>query len=174
MGVRKGTGRPAPRAADRRWDEAPSALAALPRYFRSGVRSAHETVEYLRRRGVPLTQAARVVADYQRRGVVDDRACAQLWTDHWARRGYAWSAIRLKLSEKGLEAQAIEHAANRLGTASSDDARARLLVTRRRRSAEGRRQRSRLTRMLASRGFDQDLIERVLDESLGSGVAAEG
>jgi len=95
---------------------------------------------------------------------LDDRACAELWADHWARRGYAWSAIRLKLSEKGLDAHAIAHAASRLGTASSDDERARRIVTQHLRPGEGRRQQARLGRMLASRGFDQDLIERVLSE----------
>ena len=147
-------------------DEAPPTLAALSRYLRSGTRSTRETVEYLRRRGVPPAQASRAVADCQRRGLLDDRACAELWADHWARRGYAWSAIRLKLSEKGLEAQAIAHAASRPGMASSDDERARLAIAQRVRAGDGRRQRARLGQMLASRGFDQDLIERVLNESL--------
>ena len=140
-------------------------MAALPRYLRSGVRSTRETIEHLRRLGVPLPQASRAVADCQRRGLLDDRACAQLWAEHWARRGYAWAAIRLKLSEKGLDARAIEHAASRLGMASTDESRARLALSQRIRSGDGPQQRPRLARMLASRGFDQDLIERVLGES---------
>jgi SOS response regulatory protein OraA/RecX len=99
--------------------------------------------------------------------MVDDRLCARLWADHWARRGYAWSAIRVKLSEKGLDEQAIEHAASWLGTASDDDARARLVIAQRLRRRAGARQRSRLGRALASRGFDSDLIERILNESFG-------
>jgi len=146
-------------------DEANAALAALSRYLRSGIRSTHEVQRYLRRRGVSPQAASRVVVAYQRRGLLDDGACARLWAEHWARRGYAWAAIRLKLSEKGLDGHAIEQAATRLGMASTDDARARLVVAQRARSGDGRQQRVRLARTLASRGFDQDLIERILGDA---------
>ena len=161
-------------------------LSLAVRYTRARVRSVHEVSSYLQRRGVSRETATRVVTACQARGLVDDRACACLWADHWARRGYAWAAIRLKLSAKGLEDEAIDHAANGLEGASDDAARARLVaetyLSRRHVSPDRRARRlSRsmaphvaggLARTLAARGFDADLIERILNESLRIHFAA--
>ena len=154
-------------------------LAALPRYLRTGVRSTRDVRSYLGRRGVSAGRAARLVAGYRARGWLDDRAAARLWADHWAREGYAASLIRAKLSAKGFSEDVIDETATRCCPPTDDQARARLLVAtylqrhappRRVRSlpapAEGR-QAGRLARTLASRGFDSDLIEQVLNESLG-------
>ena len=142
-------------------------VAAVARYSRTGVRSRCEAAAFLRRRGASAGLAAQVLAECRRCGLVDDRACAQLWADHWARRGYAWSAIRLKLADKGLDEEAIARAGQRAGMASDDGARARQLVASRARTGSGARQRVRLARALAARGYDAELIEQVLDESLG-------
>ena len=146
-------------------DEFAHALAAALRYTRAGVRSTQEVLNYLHRRGVAPRLARRVIGEARARGVLDDHACARLWAEHWARRGYAWSAIRLRLCAKGLDEDAIEQAANQQERASDDDARARLVVARQRRHGAGPRQRSRLARTLTARGFDTDLIQQVLDES---------
>lgn len=99
--------------------------------------------------------------------MLDDEAGARLWADQWARRGYAWDAIRAKLSLKGFSDQAIERAATRLGLAGDDEARARLVAATHRRRQHARPQsRWALARTLTSRGFDTDVIERVLNESL--------
>ena len=140
-------------------------LAALPRYLRSGVRSTDDVLTYLRRRGVSAGRAARLVAEYQARGWLDDRAAARLWAEHWARAGFASAAVRLKLSAKGFDARTITDVANQVVPPSDDEARARLLAARSARRSTGRLARSRLARTLASRGFDSDLIERILDES---------
>ena len=146
-------------------DEVARALAAVVRYTRPGVRSIQEVLMYLRRRGCSPETAARVIAQGRARGILDDRACARLCAEHWARAGYAWSAIRLKLSAKGLDEPTIEETATYVDAAFGDEARARLVVT----SSLRRhmRQPARLARTLASRGFDPDLIERVLRESFG-------
>ena len=148
-------------------DEARSVLAALPRYLRSSVRSTHEVVAYLRRRGLSPQRAARAVSEYQARGLLDDEACARLWAEEWARRGYAWAAIRTKLSLKGLDERTIERVARRLGMVGDDEARARLIASAylRRHAATQTSQRV-LARRLASRGFDADLIEHILNESV--------
>ena len=138
--------------------------------YRRGVHSARDVRERLRRAGASSESAAQVVAECRSRGLVDDAACARLWADHWSRRGYAWSVIRVKLSEKGLEAQVIEQAADRLGTAVQDETRVRQAVeASAERSARlpAEQQVSQLTRRLASRGFDSELIERVLSETFG-------
>ena len=150
-------------SSSKRADELQRALKTLPKYVAAGVRSTHEVLAYLRRRGIPPQHAARIVSDYRIRGRLDDRACACLWADHWARQGYAWSAIQLKLSAKGLGEDAIAEAASRLGPASTDEARARLLIAQRTQGGMDRRQRVRLARTLASRGFDPELVDQVLN-----------
>jgi len=159
-------------------DDVARALAALIRYTRAGVRSTRQVLAYLQQRGVSSDTAVRTVRLCQARGILDDRACARLWADHWARQGYAWAAIRQKLTEKGLDDSTIDDATHRLGLASDDGARARLVVAQRIRlpaprsrqagRGAGRPPRARLARTLASRGFDSELIERVLDESFGT------
>ncbi len=143
-------------------------LRLVGRYTRGGVRSTQEVRAYLERRGVPSTAAARVIAEYQTLRILDDEAGARLWADQWARRGYAWDAIQARLSLKGFTEQAIERAAKRLGLAGDDEARARLIVATRLRRQDARPpNRWSLARTLTSRGFDADVIERVLSETFG-------
>lgn len=150
-------------------DELSRARILVGRYARGRVRSIREVLAYLRRRGVPSATAARVIVECRARGMLDDETCARLWADHWARRGYAWQAIHAKLTAKGLDEQAIGRVARRFGTAVDDEAaRARRVATAylRRHHATGTTQR--LARTLSSRGFDSEVIERVLTESIGS------
>jgi len=140
-----------------------SALAAAIRYTRAHVHSRQEVLQYLKRLGVSDGVGREVVAECADRGLVDDRACARLWAEHWAKLGYAQAAIHQRLTEKALHATAIEHAINLVTRDSDDEARARVVVARH--LSRGRPPRSRLARALASRGFDPDVIERVLDKA---------
>ena len=152
----------------KRWGDEERVLAAATRYARTGVRSTHEVLTFLRQRGVSPAAARRAVAACQARGALDDLACARLWADHLARKGYAWSVIHLKLSAKGLDEHTIEEAADRLDAARDDDARARVVAASYlRRQGTSPRHRAGAARTLASRGFDPDLIERVLDDTVG-------
>ena len=144
------------------------APAALPRYLRSGVRSTREALSYLRRHGVPEYRAQRLIAAYQGRGALDDRVAARLWAEHWARQGHAAAAVRLKLAAKGFADDLIDATIARYVPPADDEARARGLVSQHLARAADRRTRTRLARTLASRGFDPDVIERVLAESVGS------
>ena len=146
----------------------PCVPTALSRYVRSGVRSTQEVVTYLRRHGVPPTRAARVVKQYRAQGLLDDRASARLWAEHWARRGYATAAIRLKLAAKGFDERVIDDTIHQWHPPSDDEERAREVVAQRVRRTAVRPARARLARTLASRGFDSDVIERILNESPGS------
>ena len=148
----------------------------VARYVRGGVHSTRELRAYLQRRGFTRSEAARLLERLKAAGAADDEAGARLWVEQWARAGYAWAAIHAKLSAKGFDERAIRRAAGR-DAAADDRSRAFGVVAERLRRAvaEGgrprtdlaRRQRARLARRLAARGFDADLIERVLDESLG-------
>ena len=146
------------------------ALAAVLRYVRSGIRSTTEVRAYLRRRGLAGQAAEAVVAECRARGLLDDGAAARLWAEQWSRRGYAWSAIRLKLSAKGFDEQALAAAERIHGTREQDEARARQVVADRFRRRFPRGQRvvqGRVARTLVSRGFDSDVIDRVLNEAFG-------
>ena len=125
---------------------------------------------YLRRQGISVRAAARAVRAYQAQGLLDDQAAARLWADHWARQGYAAAAIRAKLEARGFSARAIGDAAARSGLAAEDESRARAVIAARRRT--GRGDRARLARVLGSRGFDPDLIERLLNDAAGHSVSS--
>ena len=204
--------RPATRRGSGGWWDEREIPAAVSRYVRSGVRSTHEALQYLRRRGVPVRRAVAVVSACQAQGLLDDRAAARLWANHWARQGYAAAAIRLKLADKAFDERDIFEAIRPLRAATAEEERARLVLARdaRRRTrgapraepvgrnpashrvpcsargerahgqpvpsrvegrpwreSKGRPSRAHLARALASRGFDPDLIDRLLAESFG-------
>ena len=139
-------------------------MTAVTRYLRAGVHSKQEISAYLQRRGIQTTVAQRVMAEARANGLINDDACAKLWAEHWARRGYAWSAIRLKLTAKGLSDEVIARAAKTLHMASADLLRARELVNHHLQRTTTRNASPRVWRLLTSRGFDQDVIEQVLTE----------
>ncbi|MBI3321630.1 MAG: RecX family transcriptional regulator [Candidatus Omnitrophica bacterium] len=148
-------------------DDAARLPSALPRYLRSGVRSTREVLTYLRRRGCSGREASRLVSRCRASGALDDRLSARLCAGHWARQGYASAAIRVKLAGKGFEAQLIHEAITRYCPPADDEARARLVLHERARRWPDRHAPSRLAGALASRGFDSDVIERVLADFLG-------
>ena len=147
-------------------DDASRALAAAVRYANRGVRSRREVAAHLRRRGWSSRAVAQAAARCAGGGFVDDRVGARLWAEQWARQGYAWAAIRVKLAAKGFSARAIEEAARGIAHPVDEAARARQLIATRRRSARDPRQRFRLARLLLSRGFYPELIEQVLGASI--------
>lgn len=156
-----------------RLSDADAATTQLVRYAQGGVRSVREAAEFLARRGVDGPRAEQAIAACRRQGLLDDRASARLWAEHWARRHYAGAAIAQKLQDKGLDDGVITEALDRLARAQTDRDRARQLVadaSSRGASAQGR---LRLTRHLAARGFDAELIDQVLTESLGPPAHAE-
>ena len=143
--------------------EAARAWALATRYTQARVRSSHDVLTYLQRHDVPRSLGARTVAACQAQGLIDDHACAQLWAEHWARQGWAWVAIREKLLAKGLPAQAIEAASERLGGEAAERLRAQQFVEQR--GSISSHQRRRTARALAARGFDAELIEQLVDLS---------
>ena len=139
------------------------------RYLRFGTRSTAQVRAYLAARQVPERLIGRLVVECSRAGRLDDRACAKLWATTLAERGYAQAAIRSQLAVKGLDAALIEQVLSTPAARAPDDARARTMAEAllRGRSPRGPQLRRRLARRLASRGFDAELIDRVLADSLG-------
>jgi SOS response regulatory protein OraA/RecX len=119
---------------------------------------------YLARLGVSSARAAQLVRACRARGLLDDRLGATLWAEQWARRGYAQAAIRAKLAAKGFGDASIHEALASRGL-TDEAARVRALIERR--GGRGPRGKpARLARLLRSRGFEPELIERVLTEDL--------
>ena len=146
-------------------DDVTRALATARRYVRASVRSRHEVTIYLHRRGVSPEIASRAVAMLGTQDVLNDGVCARLWAEQWARRGYASAAIRLKLAAKGLDEETITQTLTQRRISVDDAARARALAARATRAGAHHLERTRVARRLASRGFDPDLIEQILNES---------
>ena len=142
-------------------------LEAALRYAGCHTRSILEVRTYLARRGASAEETSCAIAECQARNLLDDRACARLWADHWARQGYAWAAIHAKLTARGLDAVARD-AAIPADAAADDAARARTLIGSRRAQGDTGRARVRAARRLAGKGFDPDLIAQLLEESFGS------
>ena len=146
-------------------------LQVVRRYLRAGARSAHELRAFLRKRGVPESTVRSLVAGSAKLGWLDDETCAKLCSLHWANQGYATDAIRTRLLAKGLDPSVVFRTLLHLHLAGDDEPRARALVQRRRRgassgrsAASSHRTHRHLAGLLARRGFEQDLIDRVLGQ----------
>ena len=145
-------------------------LALVRRYLRHRVRTVHDVQVYLQRHRVPEPLRTQVLDACVAQGLLDDVIAGRLWAEHWARRGYASHAIHAKLTAKGLNAQTIRQVIQAVGTTETDDMRARVVAARVVVSAPGPPVRLRVARRLASRGFDSDVIERILHELFHSPI----
>jgi SOS response regulatory protein OraA/RecX len=123
------------------------------------VRSRAQVRAYLTRRGVPARRQAALVARCAAQGLLDDRAAARLWAETWVRRGLPAAVIRGRLAARGFDERTIQHACATLGRASDDEALARVAAAR---LGRARPSRPRLARALTARGFDEDVVARVL------------
>lgn len=133
------------------------------RYAGAAPRSRQEVAAYLDRRGVPETDRDALLAACEARGLIDDTAAARLWAQHWLDQDYAWAAVRERLQTKGFDDRTLHHVDAKHRFAGEDESRARRVAARLRgRSAAS------LARALASRGFDPDVVERVVSDTFGS------
>ena len=131
--------------------------AAALRFCRAGIRSTRQLRDWLKRRGLEEREALAVVRICQERGLLDDTTAAKLWTEHWSRKGYSWSVIVTRLKAKGFERSRIAPLAEVYG-GPADESRARQVV----KGMRPGRGSARCARKLAARGFDTEVIERVL------------
>ena len=120
------------------------AMRALARreYSRRGLR------ERLGRAGISAEDARAVVEELRDRGLLDEGRFADERARVLAERGRGDGAIRFELEREGLEAEAIEVAVAGL---EPERERAERLVLRRGASPA-------TARLLASRGFDEDVV----------------
>jgi len=145
------------------FDDVRRARMLVRRYLRFGTRSTAEVRAYLEARHVSDSTSRALIAECVRHGWLDDRLSATLWATRLCDQGYAWPAIRERLRAKGFNEQLISTVFRPLQRDADDETRARALA-----QARSRRMPPddpRLARWLARRGFDADLITRVLAEA---------
>jgi regulatory protein len=105
--------------------------------------------ERLRRAGVPPAEEEEVLAALQRAGLVDDARFALARAQALAERGLGDAAIRFDLEQQGVAADEIAAA---LASLEPERERAERVVARRGGGAA-------TARLLARRGFDEDVVE---------------
>ena len=133
------------------------ALAVATRALARREHSRRSLAERLRRAGIGDNEADEVLAELERLGLLDDGRFALERARVLAERGKGDAAIRFDLEGSGVSASAVEEALARL---DPERERAERLV--------GRRGASPATaRLLAGRGFDEDVVAAVVAREEG-------
>jgi regulatory protein len=128
------------------------ALAVATRALARREHSRQSLAERLQRAGIGENEAEEVLAELERLGLLDDGRFALERARVLAERGKGDAAIRFDLERSGVSASAVEEALARL---DPERERAERLV--------GRRGATPATaRLLAGRGFDEDVVAAVV------------
>jgi regulatory protein len=128
------------------------ALAIATRALARREHSRRSLAERLQRAGIRESEADEVLAELERLGLLDDTRFALERARVLAERGKGDAAIRFDLERSGVSAPAVEEALARL---DPERERAERLV--------GRRGATPATaRLLAGRGFDEDVVAAVV------------
>ena len=128
------------------------ALAVATRALARREHSRRSLGERLQRAGIAECEAEEILAELERLGLLDDRRFALERARVLAERGKGDAAIRFDLERSGVSASAVEEALARL---DPERERAERLV--------GRRGATPATaRLLAGRGFDEDVVAAVV------------
>ncbi|HSC51767.1 MAG TPA: regulatory protein RecX [Gaiellaceae bacterium] len=128
------------------------ALAVATRALARREHSAHGLRERLLRAGVAESEADEALEELQRVGLLDDGRFAAERAQVLAERGKGDAAIRFDLERAGLEAARIELA---LAALEPESVRAARVVDRRGATPA-------TARLLASRGFDEAVVEALV------------
>jgi regulatory protein len=128
------------------------ALAVATRALARREQSRRGLAERLQRAGIGESEAEEVLAELERLGLLDDGRFALERARVLAERGKGDAAIRFDLERSGVSASAVEEALARL---VPERERAERLVGRRGAT-------SATARLLAGRGFDEDVVAAVV------------
>lgn len=136
--------------------------------------TAHQLTDRLRCRDFAAAVVAQVVAECVNHGWVDDADYARRWIERRREQGYGRARIRAELTQRGI---ATEVAADALAgeEEGAELAAARRAGARKLRSLgtiTGDRDRAKLARFLAARGFNSHTARRIVEE-VGEGAEAE-
>lgn len=134
-------------------------------------RSRGELLTGLAKRGVSAPIAEQTVAHMEASGYINDESYARQLADEGLRRGDGSRRVEARLRRRGVDGEMARNAAHEGRTAEGDFQAARGLLTRwNRRSspADPQKRRMAAARFLAARGYDADVVWRVVGEVLGS------
>jgi regulatory protein len=134
------------------------ALRASTRALRQRDLSAWELEERLRRREVAPAERVDAIAALSRAGLVDDQRVAGSRARALAERGYADVAIRHDLGRRGIDRDGVDAA---LAALEPEPERAARIIKRR---GGG----SATARLLARRGFGEDIVEGAMAAEAGT------
>jgi regulatory protein len=133
-------------------------------------RSRSELQSALSSRKVPPDAARRVLDRLQEAGLIDDQQFAKDWVEsRQARRHLSRSALRRELQTRGLASEEIDLALESVGREDELRAAHTLAAKKLRTMAAQPRevQRRRVAGALGRRGFNSDIVSRVLADFLG-------
>jgi regulatory protein len=158
-------------------DPEAAARAICLRLLTGQPRTRAQLADALRLRGVPDEVAAHVLGRFTEVKLIDDAAFANAWVDtRHQGRGLARRALARELRQRGVDAEVVSEAVERLDP-DQELATARALVERRlaatRRFDRQVRMR-RLAGMLARKGYGEGLALRVVREALDADEADHG
>ncbi len=134
------------------------AFAALTRLARARERTRAGMREKLQARGFPAEEIGAALARAIELGYLDDRRAAGALVQRQIERGSSRALLTLRLEEAGVEAPLV---AELLAGVAPDLELAQAAVARWSRTQPPSA--GRLARLLASRGFDEELIEALID-----------
>ena len=144
-------------------DEQSAAFQATVRLLAARDRTAAELEQALEKKGHPEGARRWALAEARRLGYLDEGRAGAVLARRWLQEGRPVAAVAARLVEKGLAPALAEAVAASEAEAAghSDEAAARRLLAARRLAGP------RGARLLASRGFSEDLIGRLLGLEAG-------
>ena len=140
--------------------------AAALRFLKIRPRSIAELKEKLGGKGFSSTDIETVVHDLMASGLLDDRAFTKSWINYRLARPFGFKRIIQELKDKGIDKQIIEQAVAELKENYSPDNVALELAQRRWQrmpDIDGQKKKKRVLDFLLRRGFEVDLIIRILN-----------
>lgn len=155
-------------ADDAQADPVEVAREIVLRQLTAQARTRAELEDTLARRGVPDEAAAEVLDRFTELRLVDDAGYAAAWVEGQQRRMTSKRALRQELGRKGVEAEVIDEALERVDEGAEFEA-ALALARKRARATAGLDRQVRYRRMagaLARKGFSGSVTHRAVKEAL--------
>lgn len=145
-------------------DDAEAARARALRLLAVRARATAELRDRLKRVGFAMNVVESVISDLAEAGLLDDAEFARSWVEsRQAAGGIGRGRLRWELRRKGVASELTETALAK-GASEEREAEQALLLARKRMQGKAGdpKQEARVRRLLASRGFGYELVDRVM------------
>jgi regulatory protein len=143
-----------------------SAKATSLRFLKIRPRSIEELKEKLESKGFSSTEIDTAVLELTASGLLDDRAFTKSWINYRLARPFGFRRIIQELKAKGIEKETIEQAVGEIqGSYSQENVVLELARRRLQRlpAIDGVKKKKRVLDFLLRRGFEPDIVLRVLN-----------